>query len=146
MQAGLLAATVAALVLAAADARAQQTPAEQRGLTFVRTHCARCHAIDKVSPSPLGVAPPSKSVTVMRDTRNNRGHAVLTVVTGDTRLVLDNLVDQVKPDSAVPWYRPVYAVSVDGNFMFGTMPAPQLAMIRPGETDARPTPRGSSPR
>ena len=61
MQAGLLAATVAALVLAAADARAQ-TPAEQRGLTFVRTHCARCHAIDKVSPSPLGVAPPFRTL------------------------------------------------------------------------------------
>jgi len=61
MQAGLLAATVAASVLAAADARAQ-TPAAQRGLTFVRAHCARCHAIDKVSPSTLKVAPPFRTL------------------------------------------------------------------------------------
>ena len=30
--------------------------------TFVRTHCARCHAIDKVSPSPLKVAPPFRTL------------------------------------------------------------------------------------
>ena len=28
-----------------------QSPAAQRGLTFVRTHCAQCHSIDKVSES-----------------------------------------------------------------------------------------------
>jgi predicted transglutaminase-like cysteine proteinase len=94
----------------------------------------------------FGVAPSSMRVTVVRDARTNRGHAVLKVVAGDTRLVLDNLVDEVKPDGAVPWYRPVYAVSVDGSFMFGTMPAPQLAMITAGERDARPMPRGSLPR
>jgi cytochrome c len=35
-----------------------QSPAAQRGLTFVRVHCAQCHSIDKVSESPLAVAPP----------------------------------------------------------------------------------------
>lgn len=30
---------------------------EQKGLDFVTAHCARCHAIDKVSPSPLKAAP-----------------------------------------------------------------------------------------
>lgn len=39
-----------------------QTPAAQRGATFVRTHCAQCHAIDKVSPSPLRVAPPFRTL------------------------------------------------------------------------------------
>jgi cytochrome c len=34
-----------------------QSPAAQRGLTFVRTHCAQCHSIDKVSESPLAIAP-----------------------------------------------------------------------------------------
>ena len=34
-----------------------QSPAAQRGLTFVRTHCAQCHAIDKASESPLPIAP-----------------------------------------------------------------------------------------
>src|ERR1044072_5989653 len=34
-----------------------QSPAAQRGLTFVRSHCAQCHSIDKVSESPLAIAP-----------------------------------------------------------------------------------------
>jgi cytochrome c len=38
-----------------------QSPAAQRGLTFVRTHCAQCHAIDKVSESPLTIAPPFRT-------------------------------------------------------------------------------------
>src|ERR1700740_610970 len=28
------------------------------GKRLALTHCARCHAIDKVSPSPLAIAPP----------------------------------------------------------------------------------------
>ena len=38
-------------------ALAQQPPAAQRGLTFVRVHCAQCHSIDQVSESPLTIAP-----------------------------------------------------------------------------------------
>lgn len=38
------------------------SPAEQRGLVFVRTNCARCHSIDKVSASPLKVAPPFRTL------------------------------------------------------------------------------------
>ena len=34
------------------------TPAEQRGKNFVVNNCSRCHAVDKVSPSPLTIAPP----------------------------------------------------------------------------------------
>jgi len=49
------------LSLAASAANAQE-PAAQRGLTFVRTNCARCHAIDKVSPSPLAIAPPFRTL------------------------------------------------------------------------------------
>lgn len=39
------------------DAALALTPAEQRGKNFVVTNCARCHAVDKVSPSPLTIAP-----------------------------------------------------------------------------------------
>jgi mono/diheme cytochrome c family protein len=39
-------------------AGAQTNPAATRGSVFVRANCARCHAIDKVSPSPLDIAPP----------------------------------------------------------------------------------------
>ena len=38
------------------------SPAEQRGFVFVRTNCARCHSIDKVSASPLRLAPPFRTL------------------------------------------------------------------------------------
>jgi cytochrome c len=37
-------------------------PGSQRGLTFVSANCAQCHAVDKVSPSPLGIAPPFRTL------------------------------------------------------------------------------------
>jgi mono/diheme cytochrome c family protein len=37
-------------------------PAAQRGLTFVRTNCARCHSIDSVTDSPLKIAPPFRTL------------------------------------------------------------------------------------
>jgi mono/diheme cytochrome c family protein len=39
-----------------------QSPAAQRGLTFLRTNCAQCHAIDKVSESTLPIAPPFRKL------------------------------------------------------------------------------------
>ena len=57
---------VAVLLIAAAAqgaARAESIgPAAQRGLNFVRANCARCHAIDRVSPSPLAIAPPFREL------------------------------------------------------------------------------------
>jgi cytochrome c len=47
----------AVLLLASNPALAQQSPAAQRGLTFVRVHCAQCHAIGKIGDSPLTIAP-----------------------------------------------------------------------------------------
>ena len=37
-------------------------PDAQRGLTFVTANCAECHAVDKVSPSPLSIAPPFRKL------------------------------------------------------------------------------------
>jgi mono/diheme cytochrome c family protein len=31
-------------------------------LNFVRANCARCHATDRVSPSPLAIAPPFREL------------------------------------------------------------------------------------
>jgi cytochrome c len=39
-----------------------QSPAEQRGLTFVRANCANCHSIGKGGPSPLQAAPPFRDL------------------------------------------------------------------------------------
>jgi cytochrome c len=38
------------------------SPAEQRGKTFALNNCARCHSIDRVSPSPLKIAPPFRTL------------------------------------------------------------------------------------
>ena len=32
-------------------------PNVQRGQTLAQTNCARCHSVDKVTPSPLSIAP-----------------------------------------------------------------------------------------
>ncbi len=53
---------VPSLIVPSVASAQSQSPAEQRGLTFVRTNCSRCHAIDKVSPSPLSVAPPFRDL------------------------------------------------------------------------------------
>jgi cytochrome c len=38
------------------------SPAAQRGEVFVLTHCSRCHSIDKVTESPLKIAPPFRTL------------------------------------------------------------------------------------
>ena len=59
---------LAAIVVLSASlpqlASSQETlsPAAQRGLVFVRTNCSRCHSIDKMSKSPLKVAPPFRTL------------------------------------------------------------------------------------
>jgi cytochrome c len=54
-------ATLTALVSVANSAEAL-SPAEQRGLLFVRTHCSQCHSVDRVGKSPLVIAPPFRTL------------------------------------------------------------------------------------
>jgi mono/diheme cytochrome c family protein len=61
-RASLVVAAFAVCVLYPAEVDAQQQPAVQRGLNFVRANCARCHSIDKVSESPLRIAPPFRTL------------------------------------------------------------------------------------
>ena len=56
-----LAAALAGWALLGAPANAQ-SPAAQRGLVFVRVHCAQCHAIDAVSDSPIKLATPFREL------------------------------------------------------------------------------------
>jgi cytochrome c len=51
-----------AVLLGAGGPALAQSPAAQRGLTFVRVHCAQCHSIDRVSESPLTIAPPFRTL------------------------------------------------------------------------------------
>lgn len=48
--------------LAVAPCAAQMAPDVQRGLVLTKTHCAQCHSIDKVGPSPLAIAPPFRDL------------------------------------------------------------------------------------
>lgn len=48
--------------LAVSNAALAITPAEQRGKNFVVTNCSRCHSVDKVSQSPLKIAPPFRTL------------------------------------------------------------------------------------
>jgi cytochrome c len=61
---GLTGLMTAALAFAPSTARSAEalSPSAQRGLVLVRTNCARCHAVDKVSPSPLKIAPPFRTL------------------------------------------------------------------------------------
>jgi cytochrome c len=54
-------------------AAAQSSPAAQRGLTFVRVHCAQCHAVDAVSESPLTIAPALRTLHLKYPVESLRG-------------------------------------------------------------------------
>ena len=57
-------AIAAVSTLLSSPARSQEalSPPAQRGLVFVRAHCARCHSVDRVSNSPLAIAPPFRTL------------------------------------------------------------------------------------
>jgi mono/diheme cytochrome c family protein len=38
------------------------SPVEQRGKAYARSHCARCHAIDRTARSPFQPAPPFRTL------------------------------------------------------------------------------------
>ena len=50
------------LVLSTCPLFAALSPSAQRGLNLARANCARCHSIDKVSESPLKLAPPFRTL------------------------------------------------------------------------------------
>jgi len=45
-------------------------PDAQRGQTFVRANCAQCHSIDKISVSPLKIAPPFRTLHLQYPVEN----------------------------------------------------------------------------
>jgi cytochrome c len=57
--AGLL---IVVCLLRSSLAEAQMSASEQRGQIFVRANCGSCHAVDKVSSSPLKIAPPFRDL------------------------------------------------------------------------------------
>ena len=51
-----------AFAIATLTQAAAASPEQQRGKTFALNNCGRCHSIDKVSPSPLKIAPPFRTL------------------------------------------------------------------------------------
>ena len=44
------------------SAYAQMDPRQQRGFNLAKANCARCHSVDKVTASPLTLAPPFREL------------------------------------------------------------------------------------
>jgi mono/diheme cytochrome c family protein len=73
----------ATFILAAAPALAQGlSPAAQRGQTLARANCARCHSIDKVTESPLKLAPPFRTLHTKYPVENLEEPLAEGIVTG----------------------------------------------------------------
>ena len=61
----MLKSLLASAIVMAAVARplyAMEDPAVQRGRTFARVNCSKCHSIDRVTASPLKIAPPFRTL------------------------------------------------------------------------------------
>src|ERR1700754_4835701 len=58
------------------------TPAEQRGKNFVVTHCSGCHSVDKVTPSPLKIAPPFRTLHMRYPIENLEEALAEGIITG----------------------------------------------------------------
>jgi len=81
---GLKCATVvllAAVVTVAGPALGQSLRRE-RGQAIAQKHCARCHAIDDVSDSPMGLAPPFRELSKRYPVENLAEALAEGIVTG----------------------------------------------------------------
>ena len=78
-----LAACVAVLLSAGLSvATAETSPTVRRGLNLAVANCARCHAIDKISPSPLSLAPPFRALHLRYPVENLAESLAEGIVTG----------------------------------------------------------------
>lgn len=76
----------------------------------------------------LGVPSSMMRIAVVKDLRKNIGHALLVVRAGDVSWILDNQAPDVRPDTAVTGYMPLYTLGVDSAWIHGVR--------RPGPTAA----------
>jgi len=76
----LLAITACSATPAASDEAL--SPAAQRGRVLLLTNCARCHAIDKASQSPLKIAPPFRTLHLRYPIENLEEPLAEGIITG----------------------------------------------------------------
>lgn len=58
----IVTACIFGFLIAVASAQACLASSAEQGRRLALTYCAKCHAIDKVSPSPLKIAPPFRTL------------------------------------------------------------------------------------
>lgn len=87
-----------------------------------------------------GVPDDSMTLVVLRDTRRNLFHAVLSVATDNGNYILDNVRDVVLPDSSLPQYRALYSMNDLGTWIHGyasdnkeVAGRTRLEAVQPGE-------------
>lgn len=81
---GLVGAILLCLSLAPRFALSEQAlaPAAQRGLVFVRVHCAQCHSVTSVGRSPLPMAPPFRTLHERYPVENLQESLAEGIITG----------------------------------------------------------------
>jgi cytochrome c len=70
------------LIAGSSAASAQTSPTVQRGLNFAIANCARCHSIDKLSPSPFPQSPPFRDLHLRYPVESLAESLVEGIVTG----------------------------------------------------------------
>lgn len=88
-----------------------------------------------------GVPADSLSVVILRDETRNVYHAVTAVQTASGAYILDNLQQDIRKDSELPNYMPLYSVSAGRGYIYGkrigggslVASAGRLDAIAPGE-------------
>lgn len=99
------------------------------------------YAIAKyVALRELGVPAARLRIVVLNDTARGLAHAVLTVVTPDGIMVLDNVRDAILSDRALARYVPLFAVNEDDARLLA-WPGPTLAVTGRREVAAPPAAR-----
>jgi len=58
------------------------SPAAQRGQVFVLTNCSHCHSIDKLTESPLKIAPPFRTLRLRYPVESLQESLAEGIVTG----------------------------------------------------------------
>ena len=89
---------ILSLMTSHAYAQSGLDPAAQRGFTLARTYCARCHSIDKVTDSPLAIAPPFRTLQKKYPVENLEESMAEGLSTGhptmpEFRFEIDQIVD-----------------------------------------------------
>lgn len=88
----------------------------------------------------MGVPPGSMRIAVVKDLRKGIGHALLVVRAGGVSWVLDNQAAEVRPDTAVSGYMPLYTVGTDGAWVHGIRRPGPVSAVDPARSLAlRPT-------